>query len=73
MEGWTLMHIDDIDVNSTQGLVLGRVLSISFTEEGLVMFREQCDEWFDETMTKEEAVKLLEDAIKWIKEKITCP
>ncbi len=44
----------------------GRIFSIS-VNEGKIRFREECDSYFYEDYSKEEAIELLEEAIKWIK------
>lgn len=55
---------------SEDGLILGgldgRVLSIR-VDGNNVMFSEECDGYFDITMTKADAIQALYEAIEWIK------
>ncbi len=44
-----------------------RVLSIERVD-GLIRFREECDAYFFEDYTKEQAVELLQEAISWVLE-----
>jgi hypothetical protein len=47
-------------------LLQQRILSIS-KESGNIIIREQCDGYFYEEYSKQEAIELLQEAIDWIK------
>lgn len=44
-----------------------RVISISKLTNGEICFCEECDEEFDVTLSKEDAISALQEAIDWIK------
>lgn len=46
---------------------MNRTLSLSKTDEGEILFLEECDGYFGVAMSKEDAVAALEEAIAWIK------
>jgi hypothetical protein len=43
-----------------------RVLSIYKLSDGSINFREDCDEYFSVTLSKEQAKELLLEALEWI-------
>ena len=43
-----------------------RIISISKESTGDICFCEECDEYFDVTLSKEEAIHALQEAIEWI-------
>lgn len=43
------------------------VLSLKKEETGVIRFREECDKYFFISMSKEDAIKALEEAIEWIR------
>jgi hypothetical protein len=43
-----------------------RILSIVKLENGCIKFTEECDGYFALEVSKEDAIKLLNDAIDWI-------
>jgi len=49
-------------------IILGeRVFSISKTDTDNIKIMEECDEYFCERFTKEQAIELFQEAIDWIK------
>ncbi len=51
-----------------KGIVLEeKVFSIS-KQKGRFVFQEECDGYFSEIFTKDQAIELLQEAVKWIKE-----
>jgi hypothetical protein len=49
------------------GIGIGRVFSIR-AEDGKFVFTEECDGYFSEEYTKEQAIELLKEAMAWIEE-----
>ncbi len=43
-----------------------RVMSIYKLPDGNINFREDCDEYFNVTLSKEEAKELLTEALEWL-------
>lgn len=58
MKHWHVRTENKIDV--------GRVVSIKKLDNGNVRFREECDCYFEFTLTKEEAKQLLTEALEWL-------
>lgn len=54
--------------NEHDGLILlqGSILSITKMPTGEIKFREECDSCFSHNYSKEDAIKLLHEAIEWI-------
>jgi len=50
-----------------------RVLAVAIESDGKVQFVEQCDGWFGTTVTPEQAVEILEEAIAWIRQNTVMP
>lgn len=49
------------------GIVLGdHIFSIRKTSDG-VTITEECDGYYEKTFTKDQAIELFEEAIRWIK------
>ena len=56
-----------INLKSDNKLCNNRVLSISKFKNDEIMFIEQCDKFFAIIHTKQDAIKVLEEAIEFIK------
>ena len=67
MEFWEKGRIEN--GYGEEGIILkggdGRIVSISKTDEG-VKFTEECDGYFSETYTKEDALKIVDELRAWI-------
>ena len=71
MKHWTKFSYDPSDwsVHNSDSIVLlneERIISIS-KENGKILISEECDGAFSTTLTKEEAIEALEEAIEFIK------
>ncbi len=52
------------------GIILDDIFSMQ-KENGLIVFKEECDGFYSKEMTPEDAVKMLNEAIRWIEDPTT--
>ena len=53
------------DYQMSEGIVLGRIFSVH-KEGDTVVFMEQCDQYWTMDLSKQQAIKLLNEAIQFI-------
>ena len=51
------------------GLVMDRIFSVHVTPSSNVVFTEECDGYFSDEVTKEEAIEILKSFITYIEDK----
>lgn len=47
-----------------------RIVAITVDDDGAVRFIEQCDDYYQDTLSPDDAVAALEEAIRWIRQKV---
>jgi len=57
-----------LNLDNMNTLRFGRIFSITIADENEVTISEECDDYYMETMSRDDAVKLLERFIKHVKE-----
>ena len=66
---WQKEKEDYIRLNyETDGEKDDQIFSIKKESNGMVRFTEECDQYFTLSLTKEEAIEMLQEAIDWIKQ-----
>jgi predicted sugar kinase len=51
-----------------EGIILEEhIFSLSITEDNKIEIMEECDAFYQEVFTKEQAIEMLEEAVTWIK------
>ena len=68
MKYWVKGKYGDGTGISLKGVEDDRILSVWKHEERIV-FREECDQYFNETYSKEDALKLIDELREWIEDK----
>lgn len=70
-----LKYFEEVDISPSEQseyekeIIFGeKVFSITKEKSGDFIITEECDGYFGRTLTKEEAIEMLEEAISWIKE-----
>lgn len=71
MKYWTKDRVEN--GTGIEGLLLkdgmmNRILSLSKTDDNHIYIIEECDGYYGIEMSKKNAIKAFEEAIKWIKE-----